>query len=367
MPGQSLLDRVESLSLDKDKSTLPWNMDFNDITTPNPQRTDITHSSNTKFYYFFDLPPELREQIVEHVCLHPGGVHVINGQDITTRGIRHTVWDLFNDPTTFNPYVVGPPVNLMLACTELYRVASGIYYGRNVFHLRLAHQRRKTQKIDRHGNPRLVTKAGKIDGLLLGSSDAQDESNMGSIEGPRLSLRHVVVRIERFGGTYLEKKLIPALGYMVLNGRLRRLEVEVPLGNASLVGQVSPRYSVFERQQDAARRTMALRQNPVMKALLVVLSDPYLEKASMRVHTSDSPSFWCQCHAPEVGWGEKSEDKPPMCFLKHLAGETCCRRRFNNFEKKFWAEVDIPKLVQACGIDSDRLRIKTVEAPDPFF
>ncbi|KAK4647577.1 uncharacterized protein QC761_102665 [Podospora bellae-mahoneyi] len=339
-------------------------MESHDISAPNPQQTSITH--NNKFHYFFDLPPEIREQIVEHVCLHPGGVYVTNGHVISARGVGQTARDFLNDPTAFEPYVAGPPVNMMLTCTELYRIASGIYYGRNMFHLRLASQRSKTLKTDQHGIRKVLMKTGKVDRLLLRSSDTQDDGNLGSVEGPRLSLRHVLVRIDRFGGAYLENKLIPALGYMILNGRLRRLEVEVPLGNEGLVRCVSPHYGLFAPPQDAMRTTMSLRRNPVMKALLVVLSDPYLEKASMRVRKSDSPSFWCQCHAPEVGSGEKSDDKPPMCFLKHLSGETCCRRRFDSFDKKFWAEVNIPRLIQECGIDSAQFRIKKVEAPDPF-
>ncbi|KAK4181054.1 hypothetical protein QBC36DRAFT_176325 [Triangularia setosa] len=339
-------------------------MEPSNVTITNQQQADIAHSSTNKFHYFFDLPPELREQIIEHVCLHPRGIYVRNDLNITTRGVPEpTSWELFHDPQTFNPYMTGPPVDLMLACAELYRVASEVYYGRNKFHVRLASPRR--QLAVQHYHDKLVWGPEKVGRLLLGRCALQNAGGMGPTEGARLRLRHIVVRIERLGA-HMEKELIPALGYMALNGRLRNLEVEVSLGNQNPRHLMPLPLMGFRLRPQDTRRTTELTGNPVMKALLVVLMDPDLEKASMKVRKTDNPSFWCQCHAPEVGWGEKSEDKPPMCFLKHLPGENCCKRRCDSFDKAYWAEVDIPKLVQACGIDSAQFRIKKVEAPDPF-
>ncbi|KAK4202474.1 hypothetical protein QBC40DRAFT_276402 [Triangularia verruculosa] len=366
MSSQRLLNGVDSLSLDNGKSGLVWYFEPSNTTVTDQQQT--ASSSHNKFHYFFDLPPELREQIIEHICYHPGSIFVRDDMSITTRGVLEpTSWELFSDQSTFNPYVVSPPVNLMLACAELYRMASEIYYGKNTFHLRLANPpRQKIIEYDKYGNRKLVSELGKVGKLLLGRSTLERTGDVQPTEGPRLRLRHVVVRIERFGGAHMEKELIPALGSMILSGSLKTLQVEVSLGNQNAnCRQLSPQMALFQPPSQNMRRTTDLTSNPVMKALLVVLMDPDLEKVLMRVRKTDNPCFWCQCHAWELGWGEKSEEKPPMCFLKHLPDGNRCRRQ-GNINKAYWAEVNIPKLVQACGIDSAQFRIKKVEGPDPY-
>ncbi|KAK0747855.1 hypothetical protein B0T21DRAFT_343583 [Apiosordaria backusii] len=252
----------------------------------------------------------------------------------------------------------------MLACAEFYRIASEIYYGRNTFHLRLNNNplRYKVIGVDEHGNPKHVAELGKVGQLLLGRSTLKSAGGMESSESPRLRLRHVVVRLQRFGGAYIENEFIPALGYLVLNGRLQQLEVEL-LAAPVRVSWLSPQDIVYypgytprpapppsppSPPSPPMRSMKDLSGNPVMKALLVVLMDPDLVKASMRVEKNDSPSVWCQCSP----WRERSEDTPPMCVLKHLPGENRCRRQFHYLHQDYWAEVDIPKLVQACGIDS---------------
>src|SRR5262245_33778502 len=112
------------------------------------------------------LPPELREQILQHICVFPGGIDVGCLQDDIPhhhhyhhrhyqQQQRHPRYHDLNRPAadeeeksvegdqdseTNNPSTpclapFAPPLPLFLTCTQLYAEASSLFYTQNVFHL----------------------------------------------------------------------------------------------------------------------------------------------------------------------------------------------------------------------------------------
>ncbi|KAJ4297021.1 hypothetical protein N0V88_003937 [Collariella sp. IMI 366227] len=224
-----------------------------------------------KFEYFFDLPPELREQILCHLCLFPTGILVGAGEDGLTIAIP-SASPLAVAPHASHPPLpvsdqddqeeyAGPPLDVFLASPVLYREAGDIYYGRNVFHVEF------------------VSLSGLAWGRLQrwnGHPLMHDQMalfNERGTAGARRRIRQVVLHLKRFGGV-ISEVAAPALEDMVLNGSLRRLRVDVREGWAGFQ---------IPTATDVARvRRMDHTANPGLRGLLAVLADPDMEKAELR-------------------------------------------------------------------------------------
>ena len=321
------------------------------------------------FDYFFDLPPELREQILAHVCLFPSGVLVWGGVDgrsvplspgpsaaaATTRHANDTT------PTTTGLLGEGvdeeeeeeeesadPPVNLFLASPVLYREAGDIYYGQNVFHFDFASaswgRRQQSRVLDQLAAASTFASTAMPIGtgeVSRGSSGVGD--GIGALvrllthpdmAGARRRIRSAVVYVKRFGALVLDV-LAPALGDMVLNGGLRRLRVDVLEVESRRVLPGGP----------GRLRTVDYRENPALRALLVLLTDPDMERAELRVPRGAHAWFWCRFHQGGVSEGE---------------GRMGCE--FSGYRGGF-LQVDIHRLVGACIGDAAaaELKIKKVE------
>jgi hypothetical protein len=83
-------------------------------------------------------------------------------------------------------------------------------------------------------------------------------------------------------------------------------------------------------------------KNPALRALLVLLADPDMERAVLRVPRGVHAWFWCRFHEGGVSGG---------------GGRGCAMSR----ARGGLLEVDIHKLVDACAGDSADFRIIRVE------
>ena len=91
-----------------------------------------------------------------------------------------------------------------------------------------------------------------------------------------------------------------------------------------------------------------------MRALLVVLADPDLEKAELTVTREAHASFWCQFH--EEGASEGGGGGAAGCGMSHQGG-----RRKGGHDGGELLQVDIPRLVDVCaGGDAAEFKIKRI-------
>ncbi|KAK4039860.1 hypothetical protein C8A01DRAFT_46755 [Parachaetomium inaequale] len=295
------------------------------------------------FEYFFDLPPELREQILAHICVFPTGIWVGGGDDGETsvplpRSSSPGATIFTQQPTTTTRHAdsedeedehADPPVNLFLASPVLYRAAGDLYYGRNVFHLDFSsHAWGRKQKS-------LVAAAdGGSGGALWRLVTHPDTARA------RRRMRSVVVYVRRLG-ELVAGVLAPALGDMVLNGGLKRVRVDLlELGVRGRGGMGTGDYA----------------GNPALRALLVLLTDPNLEGAGLRVLREQHAWFWCRFHR---GGGVPSSSSP-QDGGRVEGGGGCVMTRRNGGLRGGFVEVDIPRLVAVCAGDSAEFNIKKV-------
>jgi len=90
-----------------------------------------------RFHYFFDLPPELRLQILTHLCHSPCGYAVgIPPRTYAEEGLQ------LLDPLAEELPAVEVPLNLFLTCAQLCREASALFYEANTFYITLTPKRK---------------------------------------------------------------------------------------------------------------------------------------------------------------------------------------------------------------------------------
>ncbi|OLN81765.1 hypothetical protein CCHL11_06877 [Colletotrichum chlorophyti] len=205
--------------------------------------------TNTTFDRFFDLPLEIRDQIISYLCLLP------------------------------NPVQVGPietseipfPHDLLLSHPLLYAAGSALFYEQNRFALNL-----------RSGSRAAVERA-ICDGTpwLLSNPRA------------RRRIKHLELSPGRLGNVF-QSHISPAVADMILNGCLRHLKLVLYPTSADKV--------VFSHEVDAqsmraamTRRDDAFAQSKPFKALLRLLADPDLETAELYVDPIHR-DFWCEFH-----------------------------------------------------------------------
>ncbi len=167
------------------------------------------------FEYFFDLPPELREQVLLHVCYFPSGILVKLGRGAVRPVSAPSAGGAARrgdgggdgeDEDGDEGELADPPVNLFLASPVLYREAAAIYYGRNVFHLDL-----EVFKWGRKQRNWVLELASTCTGAAAGSG-SKGGSKVGrelgaalqlladpNAAGARRRIRSVVVNVRRFG------------------------------------------------------------------------------------------------------------------------------------------------------------------------
>ncbi|KXX80152.1 hypothetical protein MMYC01_204129 [Madurella mycetomatis] len=332
-----------------------------------------------RFEYFFDLPPEIREHILSYICLFPGGVLVgggVGGANVpaagaaadlgaspkhaggalTSRDEGHDDADDDDDDDERDQVVANPPLDLFLASPFFYREAGDLYYGRNAFHLDFGGlssssstttavnssaawgRRRNMRRWQQWQRDEQDNESGRRSGdtsrkRKWGGSVVMRLLTDADAAGARGRIRSVVCYIARFGALTMGH-VVPALTSMVLGGELKRVRVDVREGakggrQQALRGMVN--------------RGLDLTGNPALKSLLVLLTDPDIERGQLRVSRRFHTQFWCQFHC-EAG---------------------CVTSRSNTSDEEDgghggdFLEVDIYKLVQTLG-QGVEFRIKKV-------
>lgn len=155
----------------------------------------------------------------------------------------------------------------------------------------------------------------------------------------RRRVRSVVVRVRRLGALLLDV-LVPALRDMVLNGSLKRARVDVLEAGAGGGRRVALGEQVRLRALDH-------QGNPALRALLVLLADPDMERAELRVPKRLHARFWCRFHEGGVSDGMSTSLSCAM------AGEP-------DGDGDEYLQVDIHRLVETCAGDAAEFRIKRV-------
>ncbi|KAK4245928.1 hypothetical protein C7999DRAFT_42609 [Corynascus novoguineensis] len=357
--------------------------------------------SSQCFDYFFDLPIEIRAQILSYLCLFPTGIWV--GGGVGGRNLRLTSLAAYmvmgisppatktitidndistkeesNDCGTDNEKMgedadmetcnADPPINLFLASPLLYREAGDLYYGCNAFHFAFTlctwgrvkkkghyHHRLDGQQ-QFHGHDQLLQLLQEWNGPITAEADTL---------GARRRVRRAVAHVGRLGG-FVTHVVVPALADLALNGALRHLRVHIGGGLEFLPAGHSPEVLEFvqwERQTAHERRRLRrwerhaaeddqaahAERNPALRALLVLLADPGLESAELRVPRSQHGRFWCDFH--RGGWSDKTGGRcgAPEGFASP-SGQ----------HDGMFIGVDISRLVEACAGDAAEFNIKKV-------
>ncbi|KAI1331356.1 hypothetical protein F5Y16DRAFT_359733 [Xylariaceae sp. FL0255] len=176
-------------------------------------------------FRFFDLPAELRLDILSRLLLSKYGI-------------------ILHNHTLFEPNVVNQVsiLNIFLVSVQMYQEASAIFYSQNCF----------TINAQSHRLPIHLTKPG---GFL--SEQGQDA---------RRRVHTLALYLTRVGGEF-EDILRPAIADMILSGSLRRLKV--------CLGQPTSHPSRSSGSDVVTR--------PPFKALLELLGDPDLDNVELLV------------------------------------------------------------------------------------
>ncbi|KAF9875787.1 hypothetical protein CkaCkLH20_06719 [Colletotrichum karsti] len=197
--------------------------------------------NNNTFDKFFDLPLEIRDQIISYLCLIP------------------------------NPIQVGPtadseipfPHSLLLSHPLLYGPGSAVFYEQNRFVLNL------------NNKPRAAVERAVCNPAtpwLLNNPRA------------RRRVRHLELSPGRLG-TVFQTHISPAVADMILNGSLRHLKL-VLYGTSTdnvTLNHYPGGAGVQQRRAAMTRRDDAFTRSEPFRALLRLLADPDLETAELYV------------------------------------------------------------------------------------
>ncbi|KAF6797547.1 hypothetical protein CSOJ01_12959 [Colletotrichum sojae] len=202
------------------------------------------------FDKFFDLPLEIRDQIISYLCLVPNPIQV--GPNVDTE--------------------IPFPHDLLLSHPLLYADGSAIFYEQNRFILNL------------RSRPRAAIERAICDGTpwLLNNVTA------------RRRIKYLELSPGRLGNVF-QSHISPAVADMVLNGSLRHLKLVLyPTSTDKIVFS----HDTMDAQMMRAamtRRDDAFAQSKPFKALLRLLADPDLETAELYVDPIHR-DFWCDFH-----------------------------------------------------------------------
>lgn len=297
------------------------------------------------FDYFFDLPGELREQILMLLLVKPNGI--IIGSDPTVRSWNdrdsedESDDDDDEDDDESNPDGSPAwPINYFLVNHIFKREATAVYFRENTFHI-YATGRKYTpphapaddplqalyatgQRLHRHGT--LPPPAAPGGEALL---------NRPEWAPSRARLRSVVLHVQRPGRGALARDVFAPLLAMILGGGLRVLDVRLRWYPRSSAGSSSSSAS----GSSSSSRALA---SPPMRELYRVLSDPDLDAARLRVPARAHDACWCAFHGAAAACGGREGQRAPD------RGDD---------EDDAWIDVDIGALIRAHGGFDEQQRI----------
>ncbi|ROV89164.1 hypothetical protein VSDG_08856 [Cytospora chrysosperma] len=224
----------------------------------------------TTFNSFFDLPGELREQILAYLLVKPEGIHInaggkleLLGETSPERRIKSP--PLSNDDSDDDRQErPGWPLNYFLVSQTFHREASAVFFGENKFYM---YTLARSVILRGRGPGRRCwpEPGGRGRGSGSGKGGHGHEHGRGfkHLESLR-RIRRVVLYAQRLGGV-LESLFVPLLRDMTLAGGLKHLDV-----------RVCP-------SRQGARGPASLWGSSPGRGLLDLLRDPDLDVARLRV------------------------------------------------------------------------------------
>lgn len=210
-------------------------------------------------FRFFDLPAELRREILEYIVIFPIGIRTHSLEEVSADAPEEP------SPEGWEPFVEDLPMaltDLFLVCSQMFNEASAVFYGSNVFRADL-------------GNRKVYRDLTRDGGLL--SAERRDIRR-------RIGTLHMGLR--RLSGDF-ETVIAPALTDMILCGSLRNLKVMIGVQDTGAHAALG--YNTNPTPDQAA---VSLARTSPFQALLRLLADPDLESIELsvgKIHWS----IWC--------------------------------------------------------------------------
>lgn len=274
-------------------------------------------SNPNYFDLFFELPGEIREQILGYLLVKPRGINIYQyPREIFTLArlntpIRGRDYEKTDEEEAFGPFW---PLNYFLVSQTFNREATAIYFRENTFHILS-----KCPKVLFFQNPNSLPENFRFNthnfkaprsGDALFKNPAWTRS--------RRRIRKAVVYLQRPRALVKGMVLEPLLD-MILAGGLKELEFRVG----------------FE-----ARNERVLSSD-IMKGMYRVLTDPDLLVAKLSIPEKDHGGAWCVFHGDT---GDAS------CCASSVGGDGIG-------PGSLWIDLDLAALVSRYGEVKDQLRI----------
>ncbi|KAJ4397313.1 hypothetical protein N0V93_001537 [Gnomoniopsis smithogilvyi] len=265
------------------------------------------------FELFFDLPSELREQVLGYLLIKPRAIQIKQGSD---EGNLTSGSDTVEEDE-YKAYGPRWPLNYFLVSQTFNKEATATYFRENVFHIfpkgtKVLLNRPEYSKGHHPGPSPLIFKDPRSgDALLLNPTWTPSVRR----------IRNVVIYIHRLRD-FLERSVFQPLLDMILAGGLKTLEFRVGFRS----------------------RGEGMFTAPPMRCMFRVLTDPDLLVARLCISARNHARLWCPFHA---GGGDGSES----CGISKGRMEG---------PRSGWLGVDVAALIRKYGEADDHLRILKV-------
>lgn len=254
---------------------------------------------NRRFDRFFELPGELREQILAHLVVKPTGLHLgehycfpradadresgLGDGDSSDNDDSDVEYERDDNAGDFR---ASWPVNYFLVSQAFYREASSLFFGENTFHLYAGV--RKSVLFDALSRQGVLAPQQQS----LRPRGPAGRGNAAHYLCSRRRVRHLVLYIQRLGGS-LGGFVAPCLQDMILTGNLRHLDIRV-----------------HHLEQQGADKRGTLWASAPAGVLLRLLRDPDLEFARLGAYLpTRSPGRlramedWCPLRSEQESGG----------------------------------------------------------------
>ncbi|KAF3764692.1 hypothetical protein M406DRAFT_70784 [Cryphonectria parasitica EP155] len=223
------------------------------------------------FDYFFDLPGELREQILSYLLVRSHGVGLGSMPGIVPSKADDIETGDFYDCPKQNG-APAYPLNYFLVSQTFHDEATSVYFRENSFHIVAT------------GRKYLPTQSGLV---RVPDQVLEERTRRAFLPSPgeallnrpdwahvRQRIRKVVLYLQRPRG-FLEKEIFEPLLDMILAGGLKSLDVRICWFGS---------------------RGQKLLSCPPLKSLYRVLGDPDLDDVRLRVAARAHEQVWCPFH-----------------------------------------------------------------------
>lgn len=271
------------------------------------------------FDYFFDLPGELREQILGLLLIKQGGITIGSDQRMLSNSADDQEEDESDEGGSECDAEDCPswPVNYFLVSQVFNREATAVYFRQNTFYIH-ATGRKYASHPPVDDLKAVYTIGERLHQHGAGPPPPPGEALLNRSEWARSRrrIRKVVLYVQRPRGSLSGDVFEPLLD-MILAGGLKALEVRI--------------------LWLAARGRRVLASAP-MRSLYRVLSDPDLDVARLRVPAGGHEEFWCAFH--------KEGGLARGCAKAECEGV-----------KDAWVDVDVGALIREHGGVEEQLRI----------